>query len=72
MAKPTDDLPPAGRRTRLGLGLVAWLWVAGLVAALLLAQELGFRMRALLFIAGFVLLLRLVGWILDLFKPDGE
>jgi hypothetical protein len=64
------ETPPSGRRTRFALGLTAWLWVAGIVAALLVAQEYGLRTRALLFILGIVLLIRVLGWVRDLFGPD--
>ena len=65
---PTNVPAPSVRRTRFALGLVAWLWVAGLVCALMLAQELGLRTRALLFFLGLVLLIRILGWIGDLLR----
>ncbi len=53
---------PPGRGTRFALGLAAWLWLAGLVGALLLAQSLHLRTRALLFLLGLILLIRVLGW----------
>jgi hypothetical protein len=61
---------PAGWRSRFLLGLAAWLWVGGIIIALLLAQEIGLRTRALLFILGIVLLIRILGWTRDLFGPE--
>ncbi|MFI5336358.1 MAG: hypothetical protein ACHQ5A_06220 [Opitutales bacterium] len=58
----TRAAPPPGRRTRLALGLAAWLWLAGLISLLLLLQALHVRTRALLFFAGLLLLIRLLGW----------
>ena len=57
---------PPGRTTRFALGLAAWLWLAGIIAALLLAQALHLRTRALLFLFGLALLIRLLGWVKNL------
>ena len=61
--RPAPETNPPGRSTRFALGLAAWLWVAGLIGVLLLAQALHLRTRALLFLLGLVVLIRLLGWV---------
>lgn len=61
-SQETENNPP-GRRTRFALGLAAWLWVGGTIGLLMLAQALHLRTRALLFILGLVLLIRVLGWV---------
>ena len=70
--RETPAANPPGRRTRFFLGLTAWLWLAGLVSLLMLMQALHVRTRALLFFAGLLVLIRLLGWVGQFLRPGGR